>query len=93
MVAGQVVLAVCPAASELAETVKRHDAGWVVEPGHSAELAAVLRQAAGDAADVLRRRRNAFRHGNETYTKTSLKDRWWTLLTSVIAGAAAKRGR
>lgn len=93
MVAGQAILAVCPGSSELAETVRRHDAGWVVEPGHVADLAAVLQAAAAHPEEVLRKRRNAFRAGHEIYAQTALTARWVTLLTSVMAEAAAKRGR
>ena len=93
MVAGQAILAVCPASSELADTVRRHDAGWVVEPGRPDELAAVLRRAAAEPDEVLQRRRNAFRAGHECYAQTALADRWVTLLGEVIAEAKGKRDR
>lgn len=91
MVAGQAILAVCPLDSELADTVRHHDAGWVVQPGRHAELASVLREAAARPDEVLRRRRNAHRAGHEHYAQTALTERWVTLLDSVIR--SAKRGR
>jgi len=91
MVAGQAILAVCPATSELAETVRRYDAGWVVEPGHSDELAAVLAEAAARPDEVLRRRRNAFRAGHAHYVHTAVAEPWAKLLVDVIADASAAR--
>lgn len=91
MVAGQAIVAVCPASSELADTVERHEAGWVVEPGRADQLAAALHEAAGRPDELLRRRRNAFRAGHELYAETALKERWATLLTQVMDAAKQDR--
>jgi len=50
MLAGQAIIAVCTANSDLAETVRRANCGWVVEPGDSAQLRATLQMLAADPA-------------------------------------------
>jgi hypothetical protein len=54
MVTGQAILAVCPLASDLAETALGNDCGWVVEPGDVEglrhPLAGVLPRARGRRA-------------------------------------------
>jgi colanic acid biosynthesis glycosyl transferase WcaI len=92
MVAGQAILAVCPLESELADTVRRHDAGWVVPPGDGERLAVLLDAVAARPEEVLRKRLNAFRAGHDVYDQTALMPLWTELLTSVSA-ARGKRGR
>ena len=93
MVAGQAVLAICPLQSELADTVRRNDAGWVVAPGQVAELASVLRFAAAHPEEVLRRRRNAFQAGHAGYAEEAVARRWAALLDSVARPPARASGR
>lgn len=85
MMAGQAILAVCPVESDLADTVRRDDAGWVVAPGDAEGLRAVLTAAAADPADVLTRRRNAFRAARERYGDQVVAARWAELLRTLIA--------
>jgi glycosyltransferase involved in cell wall biosynthesis len=92
MVAGQAILAICPVESELADTIRRHDAGWVISPGDGEGLAALLDALAAHPEEVLRKRLNAFRAGHDVYDQTALMPLWAELLTSVSA-ARGKRGR
>lgn len=91
MVAGQAILAVCPPSSELADTVRRYDAGWVVEPGRDADLAAALQEAVTRPEELLRRRRNAFRAGHDVYSQTAVTAQWVDMLTSVMAGTTSRQ--
>lgn len=91
MAAGQAILAVCPADSDLAATVKRHDAGWVVEPGDIAGLQSAFRQIATEPALVLRRRQNAFSAGQGIYGQVAIAGLWADLFDKVELGAS--RGR
>ena len=84
MVAGQAVLAVCPHNSDLADTVRLHDAGWVVEPGDSAGLRTALSQIATDPVELLRRRRNSFNAGQGTYDQAAIAVLWTGLLESIL---------
>lgn len=83
MVAGQAILAVCAAQSDLAKTVQRHDAGWVVAPGDVNGLQTVLTNAAKDPTGLLSKRRNAFRAGHESYDESVVARRWLDLFASI----------
>lgn len=93
MVSGQAILAISPLKSDLADTVRRHDAGWVVEPGDVAALRAVLTEAAQHPDKVLAKRLHAFRAGHEHYTQRTLATEWIELLewisrsSPVVVGA------
>jgi len=84
MMAGQAILAVCPLESDLADTVRQDDAGWVVAPGDAAGLRAILAAAAADPAQVLAKRLNAFRAARRRYHPRIIAARWAELLRSVI---------
>jgi len=91
MVAGQAILAVCPRNSDLAETVLRHEAGWVVEPGNVEGLSRMLQHIVSNPDEVFRRRMKSFEAGHETYDQSVLADSWVQLLrplaqSSVNAG-------
>lgn len=86
LAAGQAVLAICPRASDLADTVLAHDCGWVVESGDCAGFRRVLEELSRDPGEVLRRRRNAWRAGHEIYDQPVLAKQWITVLTSVLRG-------
>jgi glycosyltransferase involved in cell wall biosynthesis len=88
MVAGQALLAVCPESSDLAETVRRHDAGWVVRPGDSAGLRATLAQIADDPEELLRRRENSFNAGQGIYDQVAIAGLWAGLFETVVADRA-----
>lgn len=83
LVAGQAVLAVCPRASDLAELVLRHDAGWVIAPGDSAGLVALVKNILDDPAEILRKRRNAWRAGHAHYGQRVIAARWRELIAAV----------
>jgi glycosyltransferase involved in cell wall biosynthesis len=82
MVAGQAILAVCPADSDLAATVLRHDAGWVIEPGDVTGLRNALDAAVARPEAVLEKRMNAFRAGHGQYDQSVIAPQWVALLTS-----------
>lgn len=84
MLAGQAILAVCPRESDLADTVLRHDAGWVVAPGDWQSLRAVLGAAAANPQLVLTKRVNALRAGREHYDQRAVGARWVELLSRYI---------
>lgn len=85
MVAGQAILAVCPRNSDLADTVLRHDAGWVVEPGDAEGLSKALSAIASRPDEVLRRRMNSFKAGHESYDQKVLAASWSKILFTVAA--------
>ena len=80
MAAGQAILAVCPRESDLADLVAEHDCGWVIEPGDVAGLRAVLDSLASLGAEVLAKRRNAWRAARECYDQRVLAGRWREVL-------------
>ncbi len=80
MAAGQAILAVCPRQADLADTVLRHDCGWVVTPGDVAGLRAVMESLPARSEEVLAKRRNAWRAARECYDQTVLAARWRELL-------------
>ena len=80
MAAGQAILAVAPRESDLSDLVAAHDCGWVVEPGDVAGLRSVLDLLALRGADVLAKRRNAWRAARECYDQRLLAGRWREVL-------------
>ena len=83
MAAGQAILAVCPRESDLADTVYKHDCGWVIEPGDVAGLRALLESLPGRAVEVLAKRRNAWTAARECYDQKVLAGQWAALLARV----------
>ena len=80
---GQALLAVCPRESDLADTVTKHDCGWVIEPGDAAGLRALLESLPARADEVLAKRRNAWQAGQEVYDQKVLAAAWKRLLESL----------
>lgn len=92
MAAGQAILAVCPRESDLADTVLKHDCGWVVEPGDVAGLRAVLESLPVRSREVLEKRRNAWRAASECYDQKVLAVRWRDLLADVSRATKPMEG-
>jgi glycosyltransferase involved in cell wall biosynthesis len=90
MAAGQAILAVCPRESDLADTVARHDCGWVIEPGDAVGLRTLLESLPLLGEEVLRKRRNAWRAAQEVYDQRVLAKRWRELLAGMSAAGANK---
>lgn len=85
MMAGQAVLAICPPSSDLAQTVRDVDAGWVVTPGDTAALRAILNGLALRPDELLAKRRNAYHAARRHYDQAALAARWAELLRSLRA--------
>jgi len=83
MMAGQAVLAICPPASDLAHTILRDEAGWVVAPGDSAGLRSLLERLAAAPDEVLAMRRNAYQAARRDYDQAALAPRWAELIRSL----------
>ena len=80
MAAGQAILAVCPRESDLADTVVRHDCGWVIEPGDAAGLRALLESLPARSDEVLAKRRRSWTAARECYDQKVLAERWREVL-------------
>jgi glycosyltransferase involved in cell wall biosynthesis len=80
LVAGQAVLAICPRASDLADLVRQHDCGWVVEPGDGGGLHQVLEQICRNPAELLAKRRRAFAAGHQFYDVQPVAAQWLELI-------------
>ena len=91
MVAGQALLAICPAKSDLADTVRKHDAGWVVAPGDITGLLAALSQIAAQPDEVLRRRVNSFNAGQGAYDQNAIAGGWAALFDTITDSPASHR--
>lgn len=85
LVAGQAILAVCPRDSDLADLVRGHDCGWVVEPGDVDELRRILREITASPDELQRKRMNAFREGHAHYDVAVLAKQWIQLFDSLTA--------
>jgi len=84
LAAGQAILAVCPAKSDLADTVLRHECGWLVEPGDAEGLSNVLALMVSDPREVLRRRLRGWQAGQDTYDQRALVAKWVSVLDSAL---------
>ncbi len=85
LVAGQAILAICPSQSDLADTVRRHQCGWVVEPGDTGGLSRALDEIEANPAAVLEKRRSAYAAGHSTYDQPVIAAQWERLLRTVAA--------
>jgi glycosyltransferase involved in cell wall biosynthesis len=83
LAAGQALLAVCPASSDLADTVRGHGCGWVIEPGDAAGLAKVWEEMAHNPNGVLDRRRRAWRAGRDVFDQRALVSSWAAVFNSL----------
>lgn len=85
LAAGQAVLAVCNANSDLARIVALHDCGWVVTPGDSSEFARVMKEIAERPDVLLKKRGNGLRAFDLLYTSDVVACRWREFLQEVAA--------
>jgi len=88
LLAGQAIIAVAPAVSDLASLVRRHECGWVIEPGNAPALAGLLRSLP-ERRDELRRCQENARDAAPGYSARSVSRRWDALLRGQGAGGAA----
>lgn len=79
LVAGQAVLAICPSESDLADLVRAHDCGWVIEPGDVNGLCLILEEISRDRDGLQRKRLNAYRAGHAHYDSRVLAKEWLKL--------------
>lgn len=85
LVAGQAVLAICSAQSDLADLVRKHDCGWVIAPGDVAGLRICLDEITRDQPGLLAKRLNAFNAGHTYYDVAVLAKQWMQLFDSLTA--------
>jgi colanic acid biosynthesis glycosyl transferase WcaI len=84
LAAGQAILAVCPEKSDLADTVRRHECGWIIEPGDARGLVEALKHMTSGPKEVLRRRLRAWQAGQDTYDQRVLVSKWMSVLDSAL---------
>jgi len=84
LAAGQAVVAICPEASDLADTIKAHDCGWVVVPGDVKRLSELLIEIVRQPAELLRRRQNAWRAGQQVFDQRALATAWHEALEAAL---------
>lgn len=80
MAAGQAILAIAPSDSDLADLVRRHNCGWVIEPGDVSGLQRTLGDIVANPAELCRKRGNAFRAAREFYDIPVVQQAWSRLL-------------
>lgn len=77
MMAGQAILAICPRQSDLADLVRQHDCGWVVEPGDRDGLLGIFDAIATmDSPTLQAKRLQAWNAAHELYDVKVLAKRW-----------------
>jgi glycosyltransferase involved in cell wall biosynthesis len=84
LAAGQAVVAICPDASDLADTIRKHDCGWVVAPGDVSRLSNLFAEIASRPDELLRRRQNAWRAGQQVYDQRSQAGAWNSALEAAV---------
>ncbi|HLP07194.1 MAG TPA: glycosyltransferase family 4 protein [Opitutaceae bacterium] len=90
MAAGQAILAICPRESDLADTVRKHDCGWVIEPGDVGALRSLFETLPTRGDEVLLKRRNAWHAARDCYDQKVLAQSWRELLAGMHGAGANK---
>jgi colanic acid biosynthesis glycosyl transferase WcaI len=92
LAAGQAVLAVAEASSEIARLVVSHDCGWVIEPndpdGFDGCIEDMLRSEV-----LLRKRTNAFELGQSVFGKAAVASKWVELFDRIAIDMRASLPR
>ena len=83
MQAAQAVIAVAPAHSDLARTIVEHDCGWVVEPGDSKALEALLRSLPARREELRRKQENAHQAACQHYSGAVVAGLWAELMAQL----------
>ena len=83
MVAGQAILAVCAINSDLGDTIRKHDCGWVVEPGDEPGFQEVLKVILTMPDVVSRKRLNSYVAGHCFYDSAVIARQWIWLFNSL----------
>jgi glycosyltransferase involved in cell wall biosynthesis len=85
MLAGQAILAVCPRASDLADTIESAGAGWVVSPGDADGLRALLERLASNPELVQQARVRSQTYAREHFDMAVIAKKWERLLSDLEA--------
>jgi glycosyltransferase involved in cell wall biosynthesis len=83
LVAGQAILAICPADSDLADLVRKHDCGWVVNPGDVEMLERILQEIVSDPTGLQSKRERAYAAGHQSYDCRVLAKEWEGLFATL----------
>jgi glycosyltransferase involved in cell wall biosynthesis len=84
LAAAQAVVAICPDASDLADTIRTYDCGWIVTPGDVNRLNSVFAEIVNRPAELLRRRRNAWNAGQKVFDQRAQAGAWSEVLESAL---------
>lgn len=80
MAAGQAILAIAPAQSDLARLIHRHDCGWVIEPGDQQGLQQILAEIVADRGALQQKRLRAQQAARSHYDMPIIAREWAELL-------------
>ncbi len=86
LMAGQAILAICPPESDLGDTVREHDCGWVIEPGDAIGLRRLLKDLASNRNQIFEKRIRALRAGRECFDTRIVAAQWASLFEGLRAG-------
>ena len=92
LAAGQAILAICPVGSDLADLIRTHDCGWVVEPGQSEELRDLLVRLAGNRAEVRAKQLRAFEAGHSQYDMSVISRQYLQLFAELLGTPHSSKG-
>lgn len=82
MLAGQALLAVCKSDSDLAETIRSAQCGWVIEPQDSDGLRTILSKLVADLDLVNTAGRNAERYAKLHFDMPEIAGKWSRLMSN-----------
>ena len=84
MVAGQAILAICPEKSDLADLIRLHNCGWIVEPEDIVGLSKTLKKIVEDRELLHEKRMNAYTAGHRVYDSRIVAKQWVALFEDLI---------
>jgi glycosyltransferase involved in cell wall biosynthesis len=84
LAAGQAILGICPADSDLAELIRQHDCGWSVSPGNVDDLMSLLVHVSNHLDELRGKCMRAFQAGHSLYDMSTISKQYLDLFEQLI---------
>ncbi len=90
MSAGQAIIGICPARSDLASLIRHYDCGWQIEPGQPRAIRSLLSRLIANPVEVQVKRENALRAARTAFDSPTIAGQWCEVVNQVTAARASR---